>query len=64
MPLGDTIHVNVGLGESSGLGESVSQRFAMQEAGKDEMSLKTRGDVSLCFSIEARVGEGPCRAEL
>ena len=62
MPPGDTIHVNVGLGESSGLGESISQRFAMQETSKDEMSLKMRGDASLCFGIEARVGEGPCGA--
>jgi len=51
------------LGESSGLGESISQWFAMQEAGKDEMSSKMHGDASLCFGIEARVGEGPCGAE-
>jgi len=35
----------------------------MQEAGEDEMSSKTCGDTSLCFSIEARVGEGPCGAK-
>ena len=64
MPPGDAIHVNVGLGESSGLRESILLRFAMQETGKDEMSSKMRGDASLCFSIEARVGEGPCGAKL
>ena len=59
VPPGDTIRDNVRLGESSGLGESISQRFAMQEAGKDrgearhEIELGTHEDASIRVEIDA-----------
>ena len=59
VPLGDTIRDNVRLSESSGLGESISQRFAMQEAGEDrgearhEIELGTHEDASIRIEIDA-----------